>query len=383
MMSVHDVARVLDAHDTLLPNTLRFDGVATDSRVLGPGQLFVALRGERFDGHDFLAAAASAGAAAALVDARWYADNPAPPLPVVVVHDSRLALGTLAGAWRARFALPLIGVTGSNGKTTVKEMCSAILRAQAHHEGFGDESVLATRGNLNNDIGMPLTLLELRDFHRAAVIEMGMNHPGAAIAAEIEKAAAKARAEKEQELQQAQAEAAELGAAGEALEAERDELAEQVAVLTTERDTLAGKAAQQAADLADAQQRIEREQQAAEAARVEVATARLKIEAQTERQTEQAAEIERLRAALAEAQQGRTAAEQQAAVLAAKLEACADRVSRAEARAEQIEQQAATAAQAHDTARAAAVQETRQAQAAGVFAGGALQTRQRQGLSQG
>ncbi len=178
MMSVHDVARVLDAHDTLLPNTLRFDGVATDSRVLGPGQLFVALRGERFDGHDFLAAAASAGAAAALVDARWYADNPAPPLPVVVVDDSRLALGTLAGAWRARFALPLIGVTGSNGKTTVKEMCSAILRAQAHHEGFGDESVLATRGNLNNDIGMPLTLLELRDFHRAAVIEMGMNHPG-------------------------------------------------------------------------------------------------------------------------------------------------------------------------------------------------------------
>ncbi|BBQ55456.1 hypothetical protein WP2S18C03_P20010 (plasmid) [Aeromonas veronii] len=178
----------------------------------------------------------------------------------------------------------------------------------------------------------------------------------AAIAGEIEKAAAKARAEKEQELQQAQAEAAELGAAGEALEAERDELAEQVAVLTTERDTLAGKAAQQAADLAEAQQRIEREQQAAEAARVEVATARLKIEAQTERQTEQAAEIERLRAALAEAQQGRTAAEQQAAVLAAKLEACADR-------AEQIEQQAAKAAQAHDTARAAAAQEIRQAQA--------------------
>ncbi len=152
----------------------------------------------------------------------------------------------------------------------------------------------------------------------------------AAIAGEIEKAAAKARAEKEQELQQAQAEAAELGAAGEALEAERDELAEQVAVLTTERDTLAGKAAQQAADLAEAQQRIEREQQAAE--------------------------IERLRAALAEAQQGRTAAEQQAAVLAAKLEACADR-------AEQIEQQAAKAAQAHDTARAAAAQEIRQAQA--------------------
>ena len=178
MMSVHDVARVLDAHDTLLPEALRFDGVSTDSRVLAPGQLFVALRGERFDGHDFVAAAARAGAAAALVDARWHADNPTPPLPVVVVDDSRLALGTLAGAWRARFALPLIGVTGSNGKTTMKEMCAAILRTQARHEGFGDESVLATRGNLNNDIGMPLTLLELRHFHRAAVIEMGMSHPG-------------------------------------------------------------------------------------------------------------------------------------------------------------------------------------------------------------
>ena len=178
MMSVHDVARSLDAQDPLLPGTLRVSSVATDSRALAPGQLFVALRGERFDGHDFLAAAARAGAAAALVDARWHMDNPLSPLPVVVVDDTRLALGTLAGAWRARFALPLIGVTGSNGKTTVKEMCAAILRAQARQEGYGDESVLATRGNLNNDIGMPLTLLELRDFHRAAVIEMGMSHPG-------------------------------------------------------------------------------------------------------------------------------------------------------------------------------------------------------------
>ncbi len=185
----------------------------------------------------------------------------------------------------------------------------------------------------------------------------------AAIAAEIERAASQARGEIEGRLVQAQAEAAELAAAGEVLESERDELAEQVAILTTERDTLAGKAAQQAVDLADAQQRIEREQQAAEAARVEVATARLKIEAQAERVSEHAAEIERLRAALADAQQGRTAAEQQAAVLSAKLEACADRVSRAEARADQIEQQAAAAAQAHDVTRAAAAQETRQAQA--------------------
>lgn len=184
-----------------------------------------------------------------------------------------------------------------------------------------------------------------------------------AIAAEIERAAAQARGEIEGRLVQAQAEAAELAAAGEVLEGERDELAEQVAALTSERDTLAGKAQQQAADLADAQQRIEREQQAAEAARLEVATLRVRAEQREAAEAAQAAEIERLRAALGEAQQGRTAAEQQAAVLAARLEACADRVSRAEARAEQIEQQADKAAQAHDTARATAAQETRQAQA--------------------
>jgi colicin import membrane protein len=146
----------------------------------------------------------------------------------------------------------------------------------------------------------------------------------AAIANEIERAAARARAEIEGRLVQAQAEAVELAAAGEMLEAERDELIEQVAELTRQRDTLAGKAAQQAADLSEAQQRIDREQHAAESARVELATARLKVEAQAERVNELTAELERLRAALAEAQQGRIAAEQQAAVLSARLDACAD-----------------------------------------------------------
>lgn len=183
----------------------------------------------------------------------------------------------------------------------------------------------------------------------------------AAIATEIERAASQARGEIEGRLVQAQAEAAELATAGEALESERDELAEQVAILTTERDTLAGKAAQQAVD-GEAQQRIEREQQAAEAARIEVATACQDRGAGRLRGSVEVAKIERLRVALADAQQGRTAAEQQAAVLAAKLEACADRVSRAEARADQIEQQVAKAAQVYDTARAAAAQETRQAQ---------------------
>jgi len=144
-------------------------GVSTDTRAIGAGQLFVALRGERFDAHDFLQTAVDSGAAALLV-----ADEGKLPagIPAVLVDDTRLALGRLAAAWRARYAFPVIAVTGSNGKTTTKEMIAAILKAQ-----FGD-AVLATRGNLNNDIGLPLTLLGMRETHRAAVIEMGMNHPG-------------------------------------------------------------------------------------------------------------------------------------------------------------------------------------------------------------
>lgn len=141
-----------------------------------------------------------------------------------------------------------------------------------------------------------------------------------AIAADIERAAAQARSEIEGRLVQAQGEAAELAGVGEVIEAELDSLGERVSVLTRERDTLAGKAEQQAADLVDLVQRVEREQQAAESARVDLATARLKVEGQAERQKEQAAEIERLRAALEASQQARISAEQQAAVLVAKLE---------------------------------------------------------------
>ncbi|THF61900.1 UDP-N-acetylmuramoyl-tripeptide--D-alanyl-D-alanine ligase [Pseudothauera nasutitermitis] len=175
MLSLQDASRALSARAT---GVARFTHVGTDSRAVKPGQLFVALRGERFDGHDFIADAAAAGAVAALVDARWAAEHDPAPLPLLVVDDTRLALGALAAYWRAQLKLPLIGVTGSNGKTTVKDMCAAILRAQAALDGFGPESVLATTGNLNNDIGLPLTLLVLRAEHRAAVVEMGMNHPG-------------------------------------------------------------------------------------------------------------------------------------------------------------------------------------------------------------
>ena len=168
MMSLTEAAALTSARTS--GTDVRFDGVSTDSRSLERGQLFVALRGERFDGHDFLAAAAGRGAAAALVDARYQGLY---PLPVIIVEDTKRALGELARQWRARFAPALVAVTGSNGKTTVKEMLAAILRRHG-----GERAVLATAGNLNNDIGVPLTLLRLRPEHRWCAIELGMNHRG-------------------------------------------------------------------------------------------------------------------------------------------------------------------------------------------------------------
>ncbi|PFH09186.1 UDP-N-acetylmuramoyl-tripeptide--D-alanyl-D-alanine ligase [Collimonas sp. PA-H2] len=144
-------------------------GLFTDSRAVIPGSVFVALRGERFDAHDFLDQVIAQGAAAVVVE-----QAPAGlTVPALVVSDSRLALGTIGQRWRQQFRLPLIAVTGSNGKTTVKEMIAAILVA-----AFGVDKSLATRGNFNNEIGVPLTLLRLQAEHQAAVIELGMNHPG-------------------------------------------------------------------------------------------------------------------------------------------------------------------------------------------------------------
>lgn len=143
--------------------------VHTDTRTLQAGDLFVALKGERYDAHDFAAQARAAGASAAIVER---ADALA-GLPGLVVADTRRALATLAAGWRLRFGGPLIAVTGSNGKTTVTQMIASILRA------WQGDAALATQGNFNNDIGVPLTLLRLRPAqHRAAVVELGMNHPG-------------------------------------------------------------------------------------------------------------------------------------------------------------------------------------------------------------
>ncbi len=142
--------------------------VHTDTRTLQPGDLFVALKGERFDAHEFLAGAKAAGAAAAIAHGGLAQAG----LPGIEVPDTRLALGRLAAGWRAQFSLPLIAVTGSNGKTTVTQMVASILRA------WKPQAVLATQGNLNNDIGVPLTLLRMHAGHEVGVVELGMNHPG-------------------------------------------------------------------------------------------------------------------------------------------------------------------------------------------------------------
>ena len=171
MMSLVDAARATGGRACGEP--VRFMSVSTDSRTIRAGALFVALQGERFDGHDFIDAAKARGAAAAMVNESSALDGSEPIIPCLRVDDTRLALGRLARHWRTRFHLPLVAVAGSNGKTTVKEMIAAILRAE-----YGAQAALATEGNLNNDIGLPLMLLRLRAAHRVAVIEVGMNHPG-------------------------------------------------------------------------------------------------------------------------------------------------------------------------------------------------------------
>lgn len=146
-------------------NDCLFDGVSTDSRSVQGKQLFVALKGPHFDGHEFVKDAISKGVAGVLVSQPLDID-----VPQIVVSDTRQALGQLAAAWRDQFSIPVIAVTGSNGKTTVKEMITSILKQQG--------SVLSTQGNLNNEIGVPLTLLQLIASHDSAVIEEGASHAG-------------------------------------------------------------------------------------------------------------------------------------------------------------------------------------------------------------
>jgi UDP-N-acetylmuramoyl-tripeptide--D-alanyl-D-alanine ligase len=153
----------------LLGNDAQFTHVGTDSRQVKPGQLFIALKGEHFDGHDYALQALEQGAAAVMIDHAMPGVTPA-----LLVTDCYAALGQLAAYWRSQFSLPLAAITGSNGKTTVKEMLASILRVASRDA----DAVLATQGNLNNHIGLPLTLLKLGAQHHYAVTEMGMNHSG-------------------------------------------------------------------------------------------------------------------------------------------------------------------------------------------------------------
>ena len=162
MMALQQAKEILNAE--IHGEDVRFSNVSTDTRSLQPGDLYIALHGENFDGHDYINKAQEAGAAAAVVHKSVETD-----LPYIKVENTRKALGQLASAWRQEFKGKVVGVTGSNGKTTVKEMIAAILVKQ------GD--VMATAGNFNNDIGLPLTLFRMRD-EDFAVIEMGANHPG-------------------------------------------------------------------------------------------------------------------------------------------------------------------------------------------------------------
>jgi UDP-N-acetylmuramoyl-tripeptide--D-alanyl-D-alanine ligase len=177
MMTLAQAHALLPGSAVHGPAERAFTRVHTDTRSIEPGDLFVALRGERFDGHEFIAQAKARGAVAVLASRADALGETSPGgLPGLLVADTLAALQQLARAWRHRFHLPLVAVTGSNGKTTVTQMVAAILRA-AHGAG-----ALATAGNLNNHIGVPLTLLRLRQddehWHRAAVVELGMNHPG-------------------------------------------------------------------------------------------------------------------------------------------------------------------------------------------------------------
>jgi UDP-N-acetylmuramoyl-tripeptide--D-alanyl-D-alanine ligase len=173
MMTAAQVHGFLSGSVLIGDGSVSVQRVHTDSRTLNAGDLFVALKGEKFDANAFLPDAVAQGAAVLLCHPQSEPDVTVAQVPRVEVADTTLALGALATQWRKQNRLPLIAVTGSNGKTTVTQMLASIL-----HAAFPNDTALATQGNLNNDIGVPMTLLRMRPAHRIAVVELGMNHPG-------------------------------------------------------------------------------------------------------------------------------------------------------------------------------------------------------------
>lgn len=165
-MSLMEVAKIVSC--SLPSQNSTFHGISHDTRTLKPGNLYIAIRGERFDGHDFIEEAYKKGAKAALISRKLQSS-----LPQLLVEDTLNALGKVVRSWRDCFSLPIVGVTGSNGKTTTKNMIASILHAACREDA---SQILATHGTLNNNIGLPLTLSQLNRNHRYAVIEMGMNH---------------------------------------------------------------------------------------------------------------------------------------------------------------------------------------------------------------
>ena len=168
-LSLNTLAEVLQINK---PNIdADFHGVSIDSRTIRQNNLFFALQGENFDGHNFVVETQKKGAAAAVVQHSVSHSD----LPCLIVPNTQKALGQLAAFWRDQFYLPLIGVTGSNGKTTTKNMIAAILKKAVHDHG---DHCLATTGNFNNEIGLPLNLMRLNEKNRYSVFEIGMKHFG-------------------------------------------------------------------------------------------------------------------------------------------------------------------------------------------------------------
>jgi UDP-N-acetylmuramoyl-tripeptide--D-alanyl-D-alanine ligase len=215
MLTLSQAQALLPGATLVGDGSVAFARVHSDTRSLKPGDMFVALKGEVFDAHDFLVTARDAGAVAALAEHGLQQAG----LSGLQVADALAALQQLAAAWRRRFTLPLIAVTGSNGKTTVTQMIASILRAA------DGEAAFATEGNLNNHIGLPLTLLRLRATHRRGVVELGMNHPGeiellAGIAAPTVALVNNAQREHQEFMATVEAAARENGASIEALDAQ-------------------------------------------------------------------------------------------------------------------------------------------------------------------
>lgn len=213
LISAAEIAATIAGAKLLGDGSVRVTGVSTDARKVRPGELFVGLRGERFDGTDFAGDALGKGAAAVLVSRPVQGSD----APQIVVPDVGRAFSESAAAWRRRFTIPVILVSGSNGKTTTTQMIASVLRA-----AFGEQGSLATEGNFNNGVGVPITLWRLRRAHRAAVVEAGMSHVGemAELAAEIAPTVAlvnNAQREHQEFLPNVEATAVENGRAIEAL----------------------------------------------------------------------------------------------------------------------------------------------------------------------